>query len=219
VQDTGRAVPGNFMAIVYKITNTVNNKCYIGYTKKSVTGRWNQHLHRSSKNLNVKFDNALRKYDISDWKVEVLEENLSVEESKIKERFYINLFDSYNFGYNSTLGGDGNNGIIMSEESNKKRSQALQGKPKNYDRMHGKQHSEETKLKMSKSHKGMKKPWISWTKDRIVKSALTRRSLTYEQYQELQNLTQKKYTQSEISKILGISIDIVKKWRNRPWDL
>ena len=52
-----------------------------------------------------------------------------VEESKIKERFYINLFDSYNFGYNSTLGGDGNNGIIMSEESNKKRSQALQGKP------------------------------------------------------------------------------------------
>lgn len=207
------------MALVYKITNVTNNKCYIGYTKRSVIERWNQHLHRSSKNLNVKFDNALRKHDICNWTVEVLEENLSVEESKIKEQFYINLFDSYNSGYNSTLGGDGNNGIIMTEESNKKRSIALKGKSKNYDRMHGKTHSNYSKKKISLSHKGKKKPWVKWSKDQITKRALTRRSLTYEQYQELHNLKHNGYSRKQISEKLQVSVDVVKKWANKPWNL
>lgn len=54
------------MAIVYKITNTLNNKCYVGYTKFSINKRWSQHIHRSTKrNINAKFDNALRKYSIA----------------------------------------------------------------------------------------------------------------------------------------------------------
>jgi group I intron endonuclease len=218
VQDTGAVELGD-MALVYKITNLVNAKCYIGYTTRSVSERWNQHVHRSTKNLNVKFDNALRKYDISNWNVEILEENLSVEASKIQEKYYINLFDSYNLGYNSTLGGDGNNGIVMSEESNKKRSDALIGKVKNYDRMHGKTHSEESKNKISLAHMGKKKPWVKWSSDQITKRALKRRSLNYEQYLELQNLKKLGHTRKEISKILQVSFDVVKKWTNRPWNL
>ncbi len=208
------------MAIVYKITNSVTNKCYIGYTSHSVTERWNQHVRRSSKyKTNVKFDNALRKYDMSNWTVEILEDGLSVKESKVKEQFYINLFDSYNNGYNSTLGGDGNNGIIMSEESNKKRSEALKSKPKNYVRMHGKTHSSDSKSKMSKSHLGMKKPWVKWSDEQILKRALTRRALTFEQYQELHILKTKGFTRKQISEQLKVSLDVVKKWTNRPWEL
>lgn len=208
------------MAIVYKITNTLNNKCYVGYTKFSIDKRWNQHIHRSNKrNINAKFDNALRKYSIANWNVEVLEEGLTVNQSKVKEQFYINLFDSYNNGYNSTLGGDGNQGIIMSEESNKKRSNALKGKPKNYVRMHGKTHSNESKLKISSSHKGMKKPWVKWSNEQILKRALTRRALTFEQYQELHILKTKGFTRKQISQKLNVSLDVVKKWANLPWDL
>lgn len=208
------------MAIVYKITNTLNNKCYVGYTKFSIDKRWNQHIHRSNKrNINVKFDNALRKYSIANWNVEVLEEGLTVNQSKVKEQFYINLFDSYNNGYNSTLGGDGNQGILMSEESNKKRSNALKGKPKNYVRMHGKNHSNESKLKISSSHKGMKKPWVKWSDEQILKRALTRRALTLEQYQELHILKTKGFTRKQISQKLNVSLDVVKKWANLPWDL
>jgi group I intron endonuclease len=208
------------MAIIYKITNTVTNKCYIGYTSHSVTERWNQHVRRSTKyKTNVKFDNALRKYGKSNWTVEVLEEGLSVNDSKVKEQFYINLFDSYQNGYNSTLGGDGNNGIIMSEESNKKRSEALKGKPKNYVRMHGKTHSSDSKLKISKSHLGMKKPWVKWSDEQILKRALTRRALTFEQYQELHMLKANGFTRKQISEKLNVSFDVVKKWTNRPWEL
>jgi group I intron endonuclease len=208
------------MCIIYKITNSLTNKCYIGYTSKKVDTRWSQHRHRSfKKNLNCKFDNALRKYDVTNWIIEVLEENLSVAESKEKEIYYIQLFDSYNNGYNSTLGGDGNNGIIMSEESNKKRSCALKGKRKNYDRMHGKHHKEETKLKMSMAHRGMKKPWIKWSDAQILKRALTRRSLTLEKYNQLHELKLQGYTRKEISEKLQVSFDVVKKWSTRPWEL
>lgn len=208
------------MAIVYKITNKLNNKCYVGYTKFSINKRWSQHIHRSNKrNINVKFDNALRKYSIANWNVEVLEEGLTVNQSKVKEQFYINLFDSYNNGYNSTLGGDGNQGIVMSEESNKRRSNALKGKPKNYVRMHGKTHSNESKLKISSSHKGMKKPWVKWSDEQILKRALTRRALTFEQYQELHLLKTKGFTRKQISQKLNVSLDVVKKWANLPWDL
>jgi group I intron endonuclease len=208
------------MSIIYKITNSLTNKCYIGYTSKTVNTRWSQHIHRSfKKNLNCKFDNALRKYDVTNWNIEVLEENLSVAESKEKEMYYIQLFDSYNNGYNSTLGGDGNTGIVMSAESNQKRSNALKGKQKNYDRMHGKTHKEESKLKISQSHRGMKKPWIQWSPEQINKRALTRRSLTFDMYNQLQELKSQGYTRKEISEKLQVSFDVVKKWTNRPWDL
>lgn len=219
MQDTGRVEPGS-MCIIYKITNSLTNKCYIGYTSKEINIRWSQHIHRSfKKNLNCKFDNALRKYGVTNWTIEVLEENLSVAESKEREVYYIQLFDSYNSGYNSTLGGDGNNGIIITEESNKKRSDALRGKRKNYDRMHGKTHKEESKLKISKAHRGMKKPWVKWSTEQINKRALTRRSLTLEKYNQLQELKLQGYTRKEISEKLQVSFDVVKKWANRPWDL
>jgi group I intron endonuclease len=208
------------MAIVYKITNKTTKKCYVGYTIHSVNTRWKQHIARSlNKNINVKFDNAIRKYGVSEWNVEILEEGLSVSESKNKERYYIQLFDAYNDGYNSTLGGDGNYGIIMSAESNQKRSNALKGKKKNYNRMHGKFHTDESKQKISKSHLGMKKPWVKWSSEQIEKRALSRRALTFEQYQQIKELKQLGLTRIQIAEKINVSFDVVKKWINRPWNV
>ena len=142
------------MAFIYKIENINNNKCYIGWTSKSVDFRWSEHKSDAIKiRDNRKFYNAIRKYGVDSWNVTTLCEVNSNEIALKKEIKYIQLYDSYRNGYNATLGGDGNNGIIMSEESNIKRSEKLKGikKPKGFNV--GRIHSDETKDKIRLANK------------------------------------------------------------------
>jgi len=111
------------MAFVYKIKNILNNKSYIGWTSKTVDFRWNEHKSDALKfRDNRKFYNAIRKYGTNSWDVTTLCEVENKEDALKKEIEFIVFYDSYNNGYNSTLGGDGNNGIIMSDEQIKKSS-------------------------------------------------------------------------------------------------
>jgi len=211
----GRAELGN-MAIVYKITNTVNNKPYIGWTSKTLSERFEQHIKDAKKHVgNRKFYNAIKKHGDGVWRAEILIENVSNDEAKQKEIEYIQKYNSYMNGYNSTLGGDGNNGLVMSEESNLKRSIALKGIPKNYDRMHGKNHSDETKSKISEAHLGMKKPWVKWNKQQIEKRAMTRRSLTKEKYDLIHLRKSEGVKYKDIASEIGETLDIVKKWAKK----
>ena len=208
------------MAIVYKITNKLNQKPYIGWTKKSLDERWNQHKRAALRHQgNRKFYNAIKKYGTDAWSLEIIQENLKPTEAKQKEMEFIETFNSYIDGYNSTLGGDGNNGIVMSEESNERRSIALKGIPKDYLRMHGKKHSEESKNKISASHIGMKKPWVKWNKDQITKRAMTRRAITKEQYDILHDRKSQKIPYKQIANETGLTLDMVKKWAKRDWKL
>ena len=206
------------MAFIYKIENINNNKCYIGWTSKSVDFRWSEHKSDAIKiRDNRKFYNAIRKYGVDSWNVTTLCEVNSNEIALKKEIKYIQLYDSYRNGYNATLGGDGNNGIIMSEESNIKRSEKLKGikKPKGFNV--GRIHSDETKDKISKSHIGKKKPWVKWSEEQILKRAMTRRSLTKEQYDLMIKLRGEGMITKEIAKIINTSNDIVKKWMHKTW--
>lgn len=65
---------------IYKITNKVNNKVYIGQTRYTVEFRWRQHQHKKD---NTYFHNAIRKYGAQNFMVETLEE-CSIE--KLDER-------------------------------------------------------------------------------------------------------------------------------------
>ena len=206
------------MAFIYKIENINNNKCYIGWTSKSVDFRWSEHKSDAIKiRDNRKFYNAIRKYGVDSWNVTTLCEVNSNEIALKKEIKYIQLYDSYRNGYNATLGGDGNNGIIMSKESNIKRSEKLKGikKPKGFNV--GRIHSDETKDKISKSHIGKKKPWVKWSEEQILKRAMTRRSLTKEQYDLMIKLRGEGMITKEIAKIINTSNDIVKKWMHKTW--
>ena len=206
------------MVFIYKIENINNNKCYIGWTSKSVDFRWSEHKSDAIKiRDNRKFYNAIRKYGVDSWNVTTLCEVNSNEIALKKEIKYIQLYDSYRNGYNATLGGDGNNGIIMSEESNIKRSEKLKGikKPKGFNV--GRIHSDETKDKISKSHIGKKKPWVKWSEEQILKRAMTRRSLTKEQYDLMIKLRGEGMITKEIAKIINTSNDIVKKWMHKTW--
>ena len=208
------------MPIVYKITNQITNKVYIGWSNKTVDARWAEHISDALKNQdNRKFYNAIRKYGTDVWIREVICEVNSREEAKSKEIEFIAENNSYYNGYNATRGGDGNNGIVMSEESNLARSLALKGKPKNYIRMAGKKHSEESKEKISQAHKGMKKPWVNWSNDQIIKRAMTRRGLSLEQYNKIHELKKSGMTIKDISVSTEISYDLVKKWLKQKWEL
>lgn len=128
--------------IVYKITNTINGKIYIGKTKKyygatkyGIERRLKKHIYDATKNKqqNKEKDcprlyNAIRKYGGANFKTEELE----ITDSKNidnKEIYYIKLYDSTNrnIGYNIASGGKGRKVVFVSEDVRKKISKA-QGK-------------------------------------------------------------------------------------------
>lgn len=114
-----------------------------------------------SKDFDTKFYRAIRKYGWENFIYGIVGE-FNVELLKEKEIFYIEKYDTFKNGYNSTLGGEGNCGRILTEEEKEKsRIRMTNNNPMK---------NEETKLKVSKKLKGRK---IS--KDTIEKIIETRR--------------------------------------------
>ena len=62
------------MAFIYKITNTVNNKIYIGKTERDIKTRWEEHLRHISIYPNIPLYRAMKKYGIEVFNVEQIEE-------------------------------------------------------------------------------------------------------------------------------------------------
>lgn len=94
------------MGYIYKITNKLNNKCYIGQTIKKPEKRFQQHKNNYNKSYfsQLVLYKAFNKYGIENFDFEVIEE---VDNSLLndKEKYWIEYYDSYFNGYNSTLGG------------------------------------------------------------------------------------------------------------------
>jgi hypothetical protein len=94
------------MGYIYKITNTLNNKIYIGQTIKTVQKRFTQHKNNSNKEYfsQIVLYKAFNKYGIENFTCEEIEEvpNNRLDE---REKYWIEYYDSYFNGYNSTLGG------------------------------------------------------------------------------------------------------------------
>lgn len=93
---------------IYKITNDINNKVYIGKTLKSITKRFAEHIHESTRKRSEKrpLYMAMNKYGIEHFFIELIEE---VDSSILEEReiYWIQQYNSYHYGYNATYGGDG----------------------------------------------------------------------------------------------------------------
>lgn len=91
---------------IYKITNTINGKSYIEQTIQNIKERFYQHCAtKCSKAVsNMAIHRAIKKYDKSNFTVEVIEEIDSANLND-RERYWIKYYNSYNNGYNSTKGG------------------------------------------------------------------------------------------------------------------
>lgn len=165
---------------IYKLTSP-SNKCYIGQTINLVERKrtlYNPNKYYSGHRL----DNAIKKYGIENFQYEIIIQIVESSKEKLREKldelekFYIEKYDSYNNGYNMTLGGSGSNGGFQTEESKRKISEKAKGrkgsmlgrhlteeqknKISNFAKtrtgeknpFYGKTHSEETKLKIGKAN-------------------------------------------------------------------
>nr|DAE59944.1 MAG TPA: intron associated endonuclease [Caudoviricetes sp.] len=127
--------------IVYKHTNKINGKIYIGITSQKPNKRWQNGYGYKD---NQHFFRAIQKYGWNNFEHEIIYKDLEEEIATNKEQELIKLYNSNNsnFGYNKDNGGKTNK---LTEESIEKIRQ-----------WHiGRKLSEETKRKISESHKGI----------------------------------------------------------------
>ncbi len=107
--------------IIYIITNSINEKVYIGQTIQTLKERWQEHCRRpfSKSEANMKIKRAIFKYGKENFSIKELE-RCRVEELDEKEKHYISLYDSIEKGYNTAKGGkEGNKPLKLSKEHQK----------------------------------------------------------------------------------------------------
>lgn len=108
------------MYSIYKITNKIDGKIYVGKTTKSIEYRFRQHIRKS--HINVKYGGisylhrAMSKYGCENFSVSLLEECQNEDELNIREKFWIKELHSQDpeIGYNIQDGGNG--GGVRSKE-------------------------------------------------------------------------------------------------------
>lgn len=92
---------------IYKITNLINGKIYIGQTTSCVQKRFDEHAIHGKFNK-MAIDRAIIKYGKENFKIEIIDDTAKdQDELNLKEEYYIALYDSCNkkIGYNITTGG------------------------------------------------------------------------------------------------------------------
>jgi len=133
------------MGYIYKTTNTLNGKIYIG--------RYNGN-DSSYLGSGMCFKRAVKRYGRKNFVKEILEDNIeSHEELNEREMYWIALFNANDptIGYNLTKGGDGAFGYKHTQEWKDGLSERVKGEK---HPLFGKHHSPKTRAKMSEAKIG-----------------------------------------------------------------
>ena len=110
--------------VIYSIRNKINGKVYIGLTTQGFMQRKREHICRFNRGeRNHKLYQAFRKYGLDNFEFEQLYEVTDLNELPGIEKQMIRKYDSYNNGYNMTIGGD-----TVSEETKDKLSKIFTGR-------------------------------------------------------------------------------------------
>lgn len=134
--------------IIYKVTNSINKKVYIGQTTQTLHKRRIRHESGSRrKKPTIHFHRALKKHLLENFQWGILECCDDKEQLDQMEYHYIRQFNTYKKGYNSSLGGEGSCGRICKDITKEKISKTKIGIPL----------SKEVVAKISKGLLGVKK--------------------------------------------------------------
>lgn len=134
---------------IYKITNTVTGKCYVGFSKDAKY-RFERHISLAERGVNRRLYDSMRKHGISNFALEIIATCDTKDEAAQLEKFWISELNSIMpHGYNMTAGGEGGNTLQGWTEAEKVELYSRQAKTRT-----GFTHSEETRRKISDSHRG-----------------------------------------------------------------
>ena len=91
---------------VYKITNMVNGKIYIGYTSQTLNRRFNQHKAKSKTNNLDNLHKAIVKYGFNNFKIELISSHNEMIDALNNEKKLIAEYNTIKNGYNISSGGE-----------------------------------------------------------------------------------------------------------------
>ena len=134
---------------IYKATNRINGKSYIGFDSNWPARYKNHEQFYKYEKYNTTFYNAIRKHGWDNFEWSIVYQSEDKEHTlNVMEEHYIRHFNTHvdeGHGYNMTYGGEGNNKLC--EEARYKMGSANRGKKRGSP-------SEETKRKISAANKG-----------------------------------------------------------------
>lgn len=143
---------------IYKITNSVNDKVYIGQTWRTIVDRFASHKTVSNK-FCIKLHRAFNKHGREKFSINLITVCHTQEVADKLEQHFIIAYDSVKNGYNSTYGGGGMRGFNHQQSTKQKISKSLTGRKQTSEHKSnlgrsrkGLKRSSETKRKMSDTH-------------------------------------------------------------------
>lgn len=95
---------------IYKITNLITGKCYIGKeSSKTVFKRWHDHIYEARSGFTTYLAKAIRKYSEDAFDCIIIEDGIkSKQVLNAREKYWIGFYNTFKGrGYNMTSGGDG----------------------------------------------------------------------------------------------------------------
>jgi group I intron endonuclease len=160
--------------IIYKSTNKITGKIYIGQTTHTLDKRIKSHLKESKIDSNRPFMLSINEYGINNFVFEIIDSTDNLNELNDKEIYWINFYNSVSpNGYNVTGGGQGKK-MIKTEELSKRISNGLKNSEKWQEILKNDEYLKKRELNFIKSFKGKKfssehkeKIWEK-NKDRIL---------------------------------------------------
>lgn len=153
---------------VYKHTSP-DGKVYIGATSQIPEKRWGK--DGKGYRIQPRMNEAIENIGWDNFDHEIVASGMIEEEAHNMEKELIEKYNATDaeHGYNMVKGGKGMLGYIMSEENRRKQSERVRGENHPF---YGKHHSEETRRKLSESHKGqgLGKPLPKETREKISRA-------------------------------------------------
>jgi group I intron endonuclease len=196
---------------IYKITNNINGKFYIG-SSENIDNRWNNHKQylNGGYHINPKLQNAWKFYGGDKFQFDIIEETSSEKTILLsREQYYLDLFKPYmrDIGYNICPTANGGDNITYNPNRDafiEKMSGISSGEN---NPMFGKKHSEESKQLQKEKSKG--RFTLEWF---IEKYGIENGQKKYEKRR--QSLKNRKinysYPNSNINKVFGPMSDEIK---------
>lgn len=193
---------------IYKITNKINNKSYIGQSK-NIEKRFDNHKQRAFVNTenNKEYDKALyrafRKYGLENFSFEILEE-CQEKDLLEKEKNWIRELDTFRNGYNETEGGEG----VFNQECENHPKTTLTNEDVYKIREEYNNHKDQKEVYLSYKNKigesGFKKIWNGYTWKQIHYDVYTQENKEYYLYKRnsnSENNSHAKLTENEVRNI------------------